>query len=119
MSLFYYMAASHELPTGSFGMKNTIMKLMDYVTYVNPEAKNHGPMKTLLENDPKGEKLVEIYETEDDAAGIYAMRDGTVPLPRAQSGNRGRNRAIFMLDGWNGALYGSGEAGARSDAGNI
>ncbi|WP_046229152.1 hypothetical protein [Paenibacillus algorifonticola] len=71
MSLFYYMAASHGLPTGSFGKKNTTMTLMDYVTYVNPEAKNHTHMQTLLENYPKGDKLVEIYETAEDAAGLY------------------------------------------------
>lgn len=71
MSLFYYMAASHELPTGSFGMNNKTMTLMDYVTYVNPEAKNHEHMKTLLEKYPKGDKLIEIYETEEDAAGLF------------------------------------------------
>ncbi|WP_338552881.1 hypothetical protein [Paenibacillus sp. KS-LC4] len=71
MSLFYYMASSHELPTGSFGMKCTTMTLIDYVTHVNPEAKNHGHMKTLLESDPKGERLMENYETNEDAAGLY------------------------------------------------
>ncbi|MDP4095555.1 hypothetical protein OIN60_01955 [Paenibacillus sp. P96] len=46
------------------------MKLMDYVAHVNPAEKDRFPMKTLLEKYPQGDKFIEIYETEEDAAGI-------------------------------------------------
>lgn len=48
--------ASHELP---------------YVTNVNPAAKDQLNMQILLEKYPKGDKLMEVYNTEEDAAGLY------------------------------------------------
>ncbi|KZS48850.1 hypothetical protein AWU65_24390 [Paenibacillus glucanolyticus] len=71
MTLFYYIAASHELPTGSFGQKKTVMTINDYVTNVNPAAKDQRNMQILLEKYPKGEKLMEVYDSEEDAAGIF------------------------------------------------
>lgn len=71
MTLFYYIAASHELPTGSFGKKKTVMTINEYVTNVNPAAKDQLNMQILLEKYPKGDKLMEVYDTEEDAAGLY------------------------------------------------
>ncbi len=71
MTLFYYIAAAHELPTGSFGQNKTVMTLQDYITNVNPSAKDQHFMQVLLEKYPNGDKLMEIYETEEDAAGLY------------------------------------------------
>lgn len=71
MSLFYYIASGRELPIGSFGKKKTTMTLIDYVTHVNPAEKDHPTMQRLLEKYPQGDKLIEIYETEEDAAGLY------------------------------------------------
>lgn len=71
MSLFYYIAAAHELPVGSFGKRKTVMTLLDYVTNVNPAAKDQFPLQILMEKYPEGDKLMEIYETEEDAAGLY------------------------------------------------
>ncbi|MGW7162633.1 hypothetical protein [Paenibacillus taichungensis] len=36
VTLFYYIAASHELPTGSFEKKKTVMTINNYVTNMNP-----------------------------------------------------------------------------------
>ncbi|UVI33316.1 hypothetical protein [Paenibacillus spongiae] len=77
MTLFYFMAADRELQTGSFGLKKTVMTVMHYVTHVNPAAKNRPPMQFLLEKYPEGEELMEVYKTEEDAAGLYI----TGPIP--------------------------------------
>ncbi|WP_042162749.1 hypothetical protein [Paenibacillus gorillae] len=71
MTLFYYIASAHELPTGSFGQKKTVMTLMDYVTHVNPAAKEQYFTQLMLERYPQGDKLMEVYDTEEDAAGLY------------------------------------------------
>lgn len=71
MSMFYYMAASRELPTGVFGTKKTVMKLGDYLTHVNPAARGQFPIRALLDKYPEDEQLIDIYETEEDAAGLY------------------------------------------------
>ncbi|WP_269669411.1 hypothetical protein [Paenibacillus sp. GSMTC-2017] len=39
MTLFHYIAASHELPTGAFGQKKTTKTIMNLVTINNPSAK--------------------------------------------------------------------------------
>ncbi|MDT3427668.1 hypothetical protein J2Z22_003231 [Paenibacillus forsythiae] len=70
-TLFYYIAANRELPTGSFGQKKTVMKLGDYLTHVNPSARNQFAMQRLLEKYPEDEQIIDIYETVEDAAGIY------------------------------------------------
>ncbi|WP_160037101.1 hypothetical protein [Paenibacillus sp. An7] len=57
MTLFYYIAASHELPTGSFGQNKTVMTIHDYIKNVNPAAKDQLFMQTLLENTRKGINL--------------------------------------------------------------
>ncbi|GGG56417.1 hypothetical protein [Paenibacillus radicis (ex Gao et al. 2016)] len=69
MTLFYYIASAYELPTGSFGQNKTVMTLMDYVTHVNPAAKEEHFTKLMLERNPH--KHMEVYETEEDAAGLY------------------------------------------------
>jgi hypothetical protein len=71
VTLFYYIAARHELPTGSFGQKKTVVTIIDYVSHVNPAAKDQVPMQILLEKYPQGDKLIDVYETEEDAAGLY------------------------------------------------
>lgn len=78
MTLFYYMAANRELPTGSYGLKKKTMTLMHYVTHVNPAAKDRSPMNFLLEKYPQGDELIEVYETEEDAAGLYVS--GPIPI---------------------------------------
>ncbi|MFF2090301.1 hypothetical protein [Paenibacillus sp. NPDC058174] len=69
MTLFYYIASAHELPTGSFGQNKTVMTLIDYVTHVNPAAKEQHFTQLMLERNPL--KLTEVYDTEEDAAGLY------------------------------------------------
>ncbi|MFD1175138.1 hypothetical protein ACFQ3W_02280 [Paenibacillus puldeungensis] len=71
MSSFYYIAANRELPTGSFGKNFKRMTMKDYLTNVNPAAKDQFQMQVLLEKYPEGDRLVEIYDTEVDAAGLY------------------------------------------------
>ncbi|MDQ6423549.1 hypothetical protein RB620_29485 [Paenibacillus sp. LHD-117] len=71
MSLFYYIAANRELPMGSFGKNGTVMTLQDYVANVNPAAAEQPFMRTLLKKYPQGERFMEVYETEEDAAGLY------------------------------------------------
>ncbi|TYP69724.1 hypothetical protein [Paenibacillus methanolicus] len=71
MTLFYYMAAGRALPTGSFGKNKTTMTLNHYVTHVNPAAADNGPMQMLLRKYPAGEQLMEVYETELDAVGLF------------------------------------------------
>lgn len=81
VTLFYYIAASHELPTGSFGQKKTVMTINDYIRNVNPAAKDQLFMQTLLEKYPNGDKLMDVYDTEEDAAGLYI----TGPITRQSS----------------------------------
>ncbi len=71
MTLFYYMASTKELPTGSFGQKKTTMKLIDYLTDINPSAKEQVSMQALLEKHSPQDLHIDIYETEEDAAGLY------------------------------------------------
>lgn len=71
MTLFYYIASNRELPTGGFGHKKTTTTIKNYVTNVNPAAKEQQMMKIMLEKYPNGDKLIDIFETEEDAAGIY------------------------------------------------
>lgn len=94
MTLFYYIAASRELPTGSFGQKKTVMTLSHYVTHVNPAAKDHPPMQILLEKYPQGDKLMEIYETEEDAAGLYI----TGPIPNQASSHLFRHSLVYQVN---------------------
>lgn len=94
MTLFYYIAANRELPTGSFGKKGTVMTLMDYVTHVNPAEKDRFPMKTLLEKYAHEDKFIEIYETEEDAAGLYI----TGPLTGQDSSRMFKNRLVYQVN---------------------
>lgn len=93
MTLFYYIAASHELPTGSFGQKKTVMTIIDYVTNVNPAAKDQLNMQILLEKYPRGDKLMDVYETEEDAAGLYI----TGPITR-QSSHLFRHPFVYQVN---------------------
>lgn len=94
MTLFYYIAASRELPIGSFGQKKTLMTLIDYVTHVNPAEKDHPPMQRLLEKYPKGDKLIEIYETEEDAVGLYI----TEPILNQDSSQLFRYPLVYQVN---------------------
>lgn len=71
MTQCYYIASSRGLPTGSFGKNKTVMTIRDYIEKVNPSAKDQIVMQALLEKDPEGDQLMDIYETELDAAGLY------------------------------------------------
>lgn len=71
MTQYYYIASSRELPTGSFGKNKTVMTIRDYIEKVNPSVKDQIVMQALLEKDPEGDQLMDIYETELDAAGLY------------------------------------------------
>ncbi|OZB98710.1 hypothetical protein [Paenibacillus sp. XY044] len=71
MTQHYYIASSRELPTGSFGKNKTVMTFRDYINKVNPSAKDQMVVQALLEKDPEGDQLMDIYETELDAAGLY------------------------------------------------
>ncbi|WP_028612565.1 hypothetical protein [Paenibacillus harenae] len=94
VTLFYYIAAAHELPTGSFGQKKTFITLIDYVTKVNPAARNQLPTQLLLEKYPQGDKLMEIYETEEDAAGLYI----TGPITRQDYSHLFRHPWVYQVD---------------------
>jgi len=94
VTLFYYIAASRELPTGSFGQKKTVMTLTDYVTNVNPAAKDHPPMQILLEKYQRGDNLMEIYETEEDAAGLYI----TGPIPNEDFSHLFRHSFVYQVN---------------------
>lgn len=71
MSLFYYIAADRELPTGAFGQKKTVMKLKDYLMQNDPSAMERFPVQAWAENGTLDEKMADVYETEEDAAGLY------------------------------------------------
>ncbi|GIO53999.1 hypothetical protein [Paenibacillus cineris] len=71
MTQQYYIASSRGLPTGSFGKNKTVMTIRDYIEKVNPSAKDQIVMQALLEKDPEGDQLMDIFETELDAAGLY------------------------------------------------
>ncbi|MCA0755912.1 hypothetical protein KP806_12715 [Paenibacillus sp. N4] len=94
VTLFYYIAAPHELPTGSFGQKKSVMTLIDYVTKVNPAAKNQLLMQILLEKYPQGDKLMEVYETEEDAAGLYM----TGPITGQDYSHVFRHPLVYQVD---------------------
>lgn len=94
MTQFYYIAAAHELPTGSFGKNGTTITLIDYVTNVNPAVKDQWTMKALLEKYPEGDKLMEIYETEEDAAGLYVSG----PLTAQNYSHVFRQPIVYQVD---------------------
>lgn len=93
MTVFYYIAANHELPTGSFGQKKTVVTLNHYVTNVNPDAKEQLNMQILLEKYPQGDILVDVYDTDEDAAGLYI----TGPIDR-QSSNLFRHPFVYQVN---------------------
>jgi hypothetical protein len=94
LTLFYYIAASRELPTGSFGQKKTVMTLIHYVTHVNPAAKNDSHMQILMEKYSQGNKLMEVYETEEDAAGLYISG----PISNQDSSHLFRNPLVYHVN---------------------
>lgn len=93
MSLFYYMATGRELPTGSFGKNKTTMTLNHYVTHVNPDAANNSPMRMLLQKYPAGEALMEVYETQLDAAGLFVKG----PMDNAGAGHPFKLPVIYQI----------------------
>ncbi|MVP01224.1 hypothetical protein [Paenibacillus lutrae] len=70
MTLYYYIAADHELPTGSFGMKKTTMKLIDALK-LGPPQKDVTPIHSIVDLSHLYEEETDVYETEEDAAGLY------------------------------------------------
>ncbi|WP_256757564.1 hypothetical protein [Cohnella sp. WQ 127256] len=101
MTLFYYFATSHEFPTGSFGQKKTVMTLMHYVTHVNPSEKENPFMQVLLEKYPEGDKLMDIYETEEDAAGLYI----TGPIPIQDPSHVFRHPFVYQVNSEGGSFH--------------
>jgi hypothetical protein len=55
MTIHHYIGSPYELPTGSFGIKETLVPLSE----VSPFNRNQ-----------KKDKLITIYEKEEDAYGI-------------------------------------------------
>ncbi|RED66331.1 hypothetical protein [Cohnella lupini] len=100
MTLFYYIASNRELPIGSFGQKKTVMTLNHYVTHVNPVAKDHPSMQILLAKYPEGDKRMEIYETEEDAAGLYIIG----PIHIQDSSNIFRNPLVYQVNSEGGSF---------------
>ncbi|MDQ8738065.1 hypothetical protein [Paenibacillus sp. LHD-38] len=101
MTQFYYIAASHELPTGSFGQKKTAMTLIHYVTHMNPAAKDHPFMQILLEKYPQSDKLMEIYETEEDAAGLFI----TGHITNQDSSHLFRHPLVYQVNSEGGSFH--------------
>lgn len=101
VTLFYYIAASRELPTGSFGQRKKVMTLMDYVTNVNPAAKDNPSMQVLLKKYPQGDKLMEIYESEEDAAGLYI----TGPIHNEDSSHVFRYPFVYQVNPEGGGFH--------------
>lgn len=58
MSLFYYIATSRELPTGSLGKSFKRMTMKDYLVNVNPDAKVQTQIQILMEKYPEGDRFV-------------------------------------------------------------
>ncbi|MUT65635.1 hypothetical protein [Paenibacillus sp. NEAU-GSW1] len=100
MTLFYYIAANRELPLGAFGQNKTVMTVMEYITNVNPAAKEQMNMQFLLQKYPKGDVLMDIYETEEDAAGIYVSG----PVVERPDSRLFHNRHVYQADP-NGGSY--------------
>lgn len=70
MTMMYYLAASHELPTGAFGQCKSRIRLKDHLK-ANPAQREQPVIQILLEKDSEGEQWMDTYETELDAAGLY------------------------------------------------
>lgn len=67
MTLIYCIAANHELPIGSFGQKKTIKKLKDVMKlWQYPPQEDPNSLHEIID-----EEYIEVYETEDDFAGLY------------------------------------------------
>jgi hypothetical protein len=94
MTMFYYIAANRELPTGSFGQKKTVMKLGDYLTHVNPSAKDQFPIQVLLEKYPQNDQVIDIYQTEEDAAGLYVSG----PISPQDTSELFRHPLVYQVD---------------------
>lgn len=69
------------------------MTINDYVTNVNPAAMDQLNMQILLEKYPQGDKLMDIYETEEDAAGLYISG----PMTR-HSSNPFRHPFVYQVN---------------------
>jgi hypothetical protein len=112
MSLFYYIAANRELPTGSFGQQKTVMRLDDYLTHQNPAAKEQPAMQALLEKYPGKQLFIDIYETEEDAAGLYVSG----PLANQAASRLFRCPLVYQVDPEGGSFCISSEIRDRSPA---
>ncbi|MFC0213082.1 hypothetical protein ACFFK0_11545 [Paenibacillus chartarius] len=94
MSIFYYMAATREMPTGSFGHSKTTMTIADYLANVNPQARDQPHMQVLLEKYSPDAITIDVYETELDAAGIYVSG----PLGREQGRHIFSNPVMYQVN---------------------
>lgn len=70
MTLYYYIGSPKELPTGSFGQKKTIMKLKDALRLYPPKNEETA-LHNVFDLSHLYEQDTEVYETEEDAAGLY------------------------------------------------
>lgn len=94
MTLLYYIAADRELPTGSFGQRRIVMKLRDYLMQTDPAAMEKFPVKGMIENGTLGEKRIDVYETPEDAAGLYI----TGPLAQQDSSHMFKKALVYQVN---------------------
>ncbi|SFL54484.1 hypothetical protein SAMN03159341_10774 [Paenibacillus sp. 1_12] len=91
MTLFYYIASDKKLPTGSFGKKKTIMKLKDALELHPPQANS---LPATIELTHLYEQNTEVYETEEDAAGLYISG----PLTNQDTSRHFRHPFVYQVD---------------------
>lgn len=91
MTLFYYIATDKELPTGSYGKKKTIMKLKDALKLYPP---NENSPTSIFDLSHLYEQNTEVYETEEDAAGLYVSG----PLTNQDTSRHFRNPFVYQVD---------------------
>lgn len=94
MTLFYYIAADRELPTGSFGQRGTMMKLKDYLMQNDPAALDKFPVKGMRESGTLEGKMIEVFETAEDAAGLYVYG----PLTQEDSSHLFKKPLVYQVN---------------------
>lgn len=93
MTLFYYIATNKELPTGSFGKKKTIMKLKDALNLYPPQ-KDLIPLHTVIDMSHLYDEDTDVYETEEDAAGLYVSG----PLQNQDTSQHFQHPYVYQID---------------------
>ncbi|AIQ30664.1 MULTISPECIES: hypothetical protein [Paenibacillus] len=94
MTLFYYIAADRELPAGSFGQRGTMMKLKDYLMQNDPAALDKFPVKGMRESGTLEGKMIEVFETAEDAAGLYVSG----PLTQEDSSHLFKKPLVYQVN---------------------